>query len=96
MVLSFGLCNDSVLFQYYISDILYKYFYIFCTAYFDDILIYNNFLYKHKVHIKIILEYLKIARLFLNMTKDKFYIIKILYLGFIINTHSIKIDLTKI
>lgn len=34
--------------------------------------------------------------LFLNITKYEFYIIKVLYLGFIISIYDIKIDPTKI
>lgn len=34
--------------------------------------------------------------LFLNITKYEFYIIKVLYLGFIISIYNIKIDPTKI
>lgn len=35
-------------------------------------------------------------KLFLNLIKSEFNYIKILYLGFIINTYSIKIDFAKI
>lgn len=95
-MLFFGLCNSSTLFQYYINNILQKYLDIFCTIYFDDVLIYNNFLYKHGRHIKIILERLRSIALFLDVIKYEFHIIKILCLGFIISTHSIKINSAKI
>lgn len=62
----------------------------------DDILIYNNSLYEYNRYVKIFLKYLKSAILFLDVIKYKFYITNVLYLGFIIDNHSIKIDSAKI
>ena len=47
-------------------------------------------------YVKMVLECLKSADLFLNVTKFEFHITKVLYLRFIINTHSVKIDPAKI
>lgn len=65
-------------------------------AYHLDILIYNNSLYEHREYVKIILEYVRNARLFLDMIKYEFHISKVLYLGFIINTHCVKMDPAKL
>lgn len=92
MVLSFGFCNSLTSFSHYINDTLYKYLNIFCTTYLDNILINNNSLHKHKRHLKIILDCLKSARLYLNVTKYEIHITKVLYLGFIISTHNIKMN----
>ena len=96
VVLPFGFCNGLALFQHYINDTLRKYLDIFCTAYLNDILIYSNSLHEHRGHVKIISERLKSASLFLNVTKCEFHITKVSYLGFIISTHSVKMDLAKI
>lgn len=61
-------------------------------AYLKDILIYSNSLYKYRGHIKIILKYLKTVYFFPNITKCEFYITKVPYHKFIINTFNIKID----
>lgn len=65
-------------------------------TYLNDILIYSYFLYEYRGYIKIILEYLKNTSLFQDITKYKFYIIKVIYLRFIISIYSTKIDLVKI
>jgi hypothetical protein len=57
-VLLFGLINSLVIFQCFINDILIEYLDNFCLIYLDDILIYFNFLKKHKIHIKKIMQIL--------------------------------------
>lgn len=64
-------------------------------AYLNDILIYSNSLQEHRGHIKIILERLRAAGLYLDITKCKFHITEVPYLGFIISTKGIKMDPTK-
>lgn len=59
-------------------------------------LIYNNSLQKHKGYIKIIIEHLQVVGFYFDIITYKFYIIKILYLRFIISTKRVKIYLTKI
>lgn len=69
---------------------------IFCKLYLDHILIYNNSLQQHTKHVEIILEHLRSANLFSDMTKCEFPITEVSYLGIIILTHAIKINLAKI
>jgi len=45
------------------NNVLFNYLDVFCTAYLDDILIYSDDLLKHKVHVKKVLDRLKLARL---------------------------------
>lgn len=56
VIMLFRFCNDPVLSQYYINDILRKYLDIFYIAYFNNILIYSKDKLKHKVHIKKVLN----------------------------------------
>lgn len=58
--------------------------------------IYTNSIYEYKRNVKIILKHLRSAGVFLDMIKREFYIIKVLYLESIINTHGIKINPIKI
>lgn len=50
----------------------------------------------YRKYVKIVLKYLKNINLFLDITKYKFHITKILYLRFIISTYNIKMDPAKI
>lgn len=83
-------------FKHYINDTLHKYLDTFCTAYLDNILIYSNSLYKHKRHVKIILEYLRNVGLFFDVTKCEFHIPEVPYLEFIISTYGVKMYPAKI
>jgi hypothetical protein len=55
LVMPFGLTNGPASFQHYVSDALRDYLDIFCTAYFDDILIYSISLNEHKKHVRQVL-----------------------------------------
>lgn len=74
VVLLFGFCNSPTSFQHYINDTLHKYLDISCIEYLNYILINSNSLHEHRKHVKIILERLKSAGLFLDLTKCKFHI----------------------
>ena len=96
LIMSFNLCNSSVLFQNYINDTLWKYLNIFYIMYLDDILIYSEIKAEYKIHVKCILQKLHKVSLQVNITKCIFYIKKILYLELIIITKEVKINLIKV
>ena len=68
----------------------------FCLAYPDNILIYNDTEEEYLEYIKIILEKLRKAGLYLNIKKCEFKVKIIKYLGLIIIDEGIKIDPAKI
>ncbi len=74
LVMLFNLCNESVLFQKYINNILHEHLNKFCTAYLNDILIYFNNELKHEIHVKFILRKLQEADLQMNIIKCEFHI----------------------
>ena len=51
----FGLTGDPALWQRFINNVLWEYLNRFCTAYFDDILIYSQNLCEHKEHVRLVL-----------------------------------------
>jgi hypothetical protein len=59
----FKLINDSAIYQYFINNVLFNCFDKFAFVYFDNILIYNENLKKHRWYVWEILERLKKARL---------------------------------
>ena len=69
---------------------------IFCTAYLDDVLIYSSTLEEHKAHVKVIVETLAKAGLYLNPNKCKFYQQKVSYLGFIVFNKRLAMDPEKV
>ena len=64
--------------------------------YLDDILIYSDNKLEHKHHIKKVLNRLRDTGLQIDLKKCEFYVTRTKYLGFIISTDSIKVDLDKI
>jgi hypothetical protein len=96
LVILFGLSNAPIIFQACINKILYLYLDVFCIAYIDDILVYSDDLTSHKQYVRLVIEVLRDASLQLDIKKCEFEVIEIIYLGMIISTDSIRIDLAKI
>ncbi len=78
------------------NDVLFDYLDDFCTTYLDDILIYLDNELEHEHHVKKVLERLHNAGLQIDLKKCEFYITQTKYLGFIVSTDSIEVDLDKI
>ena len=91
----FGLTNGLATFQRYINDILFDYLDDFYTTYLDDILIYSSNKLKHKEHVQKVIKRLQKAGLQADIKKSEFSIKHTKYLGFIISTNSIEMDLEK-
>ncbi len=75
-VLSFKLCNESIIYQHYINDVFFDYLNNFVFVYIDDILIYNNFKKKHVKHVKQMLQRLRNADLQIDIDKCEFLFTK--------------------
>ena len=95
LVMPFGLINAPGLFQYFVNNTLHPYLDVFCIVYINNILVYSNSIAEHQKYIKLILQALHRASLQLNINKYKFYKTEVLYLGLIIFTNSIQMDLKK-
>jgi hypothetical protein len=92
----FSFINIPASFQALINDIFRKYLDIFVVAYLDDILIY---LINEKDHIKqvnLIFEVLERVGMRINRFKYTFHIKEVEFLGYIVGSDKIKIDLKKV
>lgn len=92
----FGLCNGPGTFQGYINSTLGEYLHSFCTAYLDDILIFSNSRSEYIQYIRLVLQKLLEAGLQVDVTKCEFYTSSVHYLGLIITTEGVRIDLKKL
>lgn len=95
-VLPFGLCNGPASFQRYINSILFDYLDDFCTAYIDDILIYSSDPLEHQEQVHKVLERLREAGLPVDVKKSEFAVTSTKFLGFIVSTEGIAMDLEKV
>ena len=88
--------NGLITYQRYINDILFDYLDDFCIAYLDDIIIYLEDPLEHELHVRKVLKRLYKAGLQVNIKKSEFRVTRTKFLGFIISTNSIKVDLEKV
>ena len=92
----FKLCNGPSSFQSFINEILHNFLNVFCTAYLNDILIYNDNKKKYDEHICLILTCLQEFRLYMNIKKCVFKIWEVLYLSLFIGVDGICMNPQKI
>jgi type III secretory pathway component EscU len=78
------------------NDILFDYLDDFCTVYLDDILIYSDNKLEHEIYIKKVLQRLCNTGLQVDLKKYEFHVIQTKYLGFIITTKGIEVNLEKV
>jgi hypothetical protein len=78
------------------NNILFDYLDDFYTIYLDNIFIYSDDPLEHETYIKLVLQRLYDTGLQVDIKKYKFNITRTKYLGFIILTNSISIDLEKL
>ena len=75
---------------------LWEYLNKFCIVYLDNILIYSSNLKEHKEHVWLVLTKFCEFGIQADVDKCKFHITKTKYLGLIISTKRIRMDLAKI
>ena len=98
LVTPFGLANAPSTFQKYINWTLREHLDDFCSAYIDDVLIYSSGTVEdHRTKVKIVLEKLSSAGLFLDIGKCEFEVKETKYLGFIVRAgEGIQMDPEKV
>ena len=78
------------------NDVLFDYLNDFCTAYLNDIIIYSNNELEHETYVKKVLDRLRDAGLQADIKKCEFRVKRTKYLGFIVSTSGIEVDLEKV
>ena len=96
LVIPFGLMNAPATFQSLMNSIFRAYLWKFVLVFFDDILIYSRGWKEHCQHIKLVLEVLRIHRLFANKKKCSFATTKLEYLGHVLSGNEVEVDPEKI
>jgi hypothetical protein len=85
MVMSFGLMNAPAYFMYLMNSVFMDYLNKFVVVFIDDILIYSQNEQEHEEHLRKVLQRLRDCQLYAKLSKCKFWISEVLFLGHIIN-----------
>ena len=96
LVMPFGLYNGPASWQHLINDTLFDFLHCFVQAYLDNILIYSKTLKEHHSHVRQVLQRLQEAGLQADIDKCEFHIQETKFLGLIVSTEGIRIDLHKV
>ena len=95
-VLLFELTNDSIIYQQYMNDILFKYLNDFYLTYLNDILIYNRIKKNHIKHVRLIFQKLREVDLQINILKCEFHIQKTKFLSLLMFIDELRMNSIKI
>nr|GEW50491.1 reverse transcriptase domain-containing protein [Tanacetum cinerariifolium] len=95
-VMPFGLTNAPVVFTDLMNRVCKPYLEEFVIVFIDDILIYSKKKKEHEEHLKAILKLLKKEVLYAKFSKYEFWIPKVQFLGHMIDSQGIHVDLAKI
>jgi hypothetical protein len=95
-VILFGLVNAPAALQGHINNVLRKHLDQFCIAYQDNIVFFSNSLEKHREHVRLILAKLQEAGLYLNLSKCKFKMQQISFVGYIVMPEGVEMELDRV
>ena len=91
----FGLTNAPAVFQHLVNDVLREFLDQFVVVYLDDILVYSANPKEHTTHVRLVLQKLREAKLFVKIEKCEFDTLEAEFLGHIIGVNGITMDPKK-
>ncbi|GJY29064.1 putative reverse transcriptase domain-containing protein [Tanacetum coccineum] len=95
-VMPFGLTNAPAVFMDLLNRVCKSYLDKFVIVFIDDILIYSKSRKEHEGHLKLILRLLKKDELYAKFSKCDFWLSKVQFLGYVIDSEGIHVDPAKI
>jgi hypothetical protein len=96
VVVPFGLTNAPTTFMCLMNSVLNKYLDKFVLVFVDDILVYSKTKEEHEEHLRMVLQVLREHQIYAKFSKCDFFQKEIQYLGHIISTEGVEVDLEKI
>ena len=93
--MSLGLTNAPTTSIDLMNKVFKQYLELFVIVFIDDILVYSRSEKEHASHLWVILQTLKDCQLFAKFSKCRFWLQSIAFLGHIVSTERIRVDLKK-
>src|SRR6185369_2682092 len=95
-VMSFGLTNAPAYFMNLMNKVFMDELDKFVVVFIDDILIYSKNIQEHEQHLRVVLEKLRMHRLYAKFSKCEFWLEKVAFLGHILTAEGVAVDPEKI
>ncbi|CAN6472335.1 unnamed protein product [Victoria cruziana] len=96
LVLPFGLINAPAVFMDLMNRIFKEFLDLFVIVFIDDILIYSLDHETHAMHLRMVLETLRMHHLYGKASKCDFWLTKITFLGHVISAQGVTVDPIKV
>ena len=94
-VMSFGLTNAPTYFMYLMNHVFMEYLDKF-IVFIDDILVYSKNEEEHEEHLRLVLQKLREHQLYAKLSKCKFWLREVSFLGHIISNAGVAVDPKKV
>jgi hypothetical protein len=94
--MSFGLTNALAYFMYMMNKVFMEYLGKFVVVFIDDILVYSKSEEEHEGHLRLVLQKNRDHKLYAKLSKCKFWLKQVAFLGHVISKGGISIDPSKV
>jgi len=96
VVMPFGVTNAPTVFMDYMNKIFRLFLDRFVVVFIDDILIYSKTQEEHAEHLRLVLGDLREKQLYAKLSKCKFWLDEVQFLGHVISAQGIVVDPAKV
>jgi hypothetical protein len=94
--MSFGLTNDPAYFMYVMNKVFMEYLDKFVVVFIDDIPIFSKNEEEHDEHLRLVLQKFRENQLYAKLSKCKFWLKEVSFLGHMISEGGIFVDPCKV
>ena len=96
LVMPFGLTNAPAAFMDLMNRVFQPYLDRFIIVFIDDILVYSSSSEEHSEYLRIVLQTLRERQLYAKLSKCKFWLDRVTFLGHVISVEGVSVDPQKI